>query len=338
MKIDYKEVQNNLLKKVEEKNQEKLVDVLSETLNISNDSAYRRIRGEKIMTLDELLIISTKFNISIDESIGQSKNNIVTFSFNFQDSNYDFKEYLYTIINQLNKIKKESGVMYYSAKDIPIFHFFQIKELAAFKIYYWLKTMSNSKSDIILKKFDFDILSAEIQSVTKQIYTSYTQVKSHEIWNYETIHSTINQILYYKDLGYITAKQAIIIFDKLKELLYHLEEEIKFEFKYHIGNKFIGQEKNLKFYYNEIIAADNSIYAEYGDIKESFKPHIILNYMTTNNNQYCGYVKSLFDNVIQKSTLISGVNEKDRSMFFNYNKNKITKAMQKVKEEILDDV
>ncbi len=40
----------------------------------------------------------------------------------------------------------------------------------------------------------------------------------------------------------------------------------------------------------------------------------------------------------KKDTLISGVNEKDRSMFFNYNKKKITKAMQKVKEEILDDI
>ena len=338
MKTDYIEVQNNLLKKVEEKTEEKLVDVLSEKLNISNDSAYRRIRGEKIMTLDEILILSTKFNISLDETIGQSKNNIVAFSFDFQDSNYDFKEYLKTIIEQLNKIKKENGTMYYSAKDVPIFHFFQIKELAAFKIYYWLKTMSNSKSDIILKKFDFDILSAEIQSVTKQIYTSYTQVKSHEIWNYETIHSTINQVLYYKDLGYITTKQAATIFDKLKELLSHLEEEVKFEFKYHTGNKFIGQEKNLKFYYNEIIAADNSIYAEYGEIKESFKPHIILNYMTTNNTQYCEYVKSLFDNVIQKSTLISGVNEKDRRMFFNYNKKKIISAMKKIEEEILDDI
>ena len=85
MKTDYIEVQNNLLKKVEEKTEEKLVDVLSEKLNISNDSAYRRIRGEKIMTLDEILILSTKFNISLDETIGQSKNNIVAFSFDFQE-------------------------------------------------------------------------------------------------------------------------------------------------------------------------------------------------------------------------------------------------------------
>ncbi len=331
MKIDYIEVQDKLLQKVEDKTEGKLVDILSELLNISDDSSYRRIRKEKILTLDEILLICTKFNISFDEIIGESKNNIVAFSFNFKDSNYDFKEYLSTVINQLKAIKNEDGTMYYSAKDIPIFHFFQSKELTAFKIFYWLKTMSNTKTEFATDKFNFDIIPAEIQSITKQIYTSYAQVKSHEIWNYETIHSTINQITYYKDLSYISTKQAIILFDKLKELLNHLQEEIECEFKYHIGNKSIGDDKNFKFYYNEIITADNSIYAEYGKIKESFKPHIILNYMTTNNSQYCDYIKSIFESVIKKSTLISGVNEKDRKIFFNYNFKRIANAKERLK-------
>ena len=335
MKIDYNEVQEKLLQKVNDKTDKKLVDVLSEVLNISDDSSYRRIRKEKILTLDEILILCTKFNISFDETIGESKNNIVAFSFNFKDSNYDFQEYLTTVITQLNRVKKENGTMYYSAKDIPVFHFFQSKELTAFKIFYWLKTMSNSKTEFTNKKFDFDMIPAEIQSVTKQIYTSYAQVKSHEIWNYETIHSTINQITYYKDLGFITNQQAILLLEKLDELLKHLQEEIESEYKYHIGNKSIGSESNFKFYYNEIITADNTIYAEYGNIKESFKPHIVLNYMTTNNVQYCEYIKSIFDGVIQKSTLISGVNEKDRRMFFNYNYKKINKAKQKI--ELEDD-
>lgn len=337
MKIDYNEVQEKLLQKVNDKTDGKLVDVLSEVLNISDDSSYRRIRKEKIFTLDEILLLCTKFNISFDETIGDAKNNIVAFSFNFKDSNYDFSEYLDTVINQLNRIKKENGTMYYSAKDIPIFHFFQSKELTAFKVFYWLKTMSNNKTEFTNSKFSFDMIPAEIQSVTKQIYTSYAQVKSHEIWNYETIHSTINQVLYYKDLGYINNEQAIVLLNKLEELLQHLQEEIENEYKYHIGNKSIGNTPNFKFYFNEIITADNSIYAEYGNIKESFKPHIVLNYMTTNNVQYCEYIKSIFEGVIKKSTLISGVNEKDRRIFFNYNYKKINRAIQKIEAELEDD-
>jgi len=337
MKVDYNEVQEKLLQKVKEKTDQKLVDVLSNVLNISDDSSYRRIRKEKLLTLDEIIIICTKFNISFDETISDSTNNLVAFSFNFKDSNYDFTEYLNTVINQLNRIKKEDGTMYYSAKDIPIFHFFQCKELTAFKVYYWLKTMSNNKTELTNSKFSFNMIPAGIQSVTKQIYTSYAQVKSHEIWNYETVHSTINQIIYYKDLIYITTEQALILLNKLDELLRHLQEEIENEYKYHIGNKSVGDKPNFKFYFNEIITADNSIYAEYGDIKESFKPHIVLNYMTTNNVKYCEYTKSIFEGVIQKSTLISGVNEKDRKIFFNYNYKKIRRAIQKIELELEDE-
>ena len=333
MKIDYNEVQERLLQKVDDKSEDKLVNVLSEVLNISDDSSYRRIRKEKILTLDEILILCTKFNVSFDETIGESKNNIVAFSFNFKDSNYDFKEYLATVISQLNTIKKDDGIMYYSAKDIPIFHFFQSKELTAFKIYYWLKTMSNTNADFAGKEFNFNIIPSEIQSITRQIYTCYSQVKSHEIWNYETIHSTINQITYYKDLGYISTQQSLILLNKLEELLKHLQEESELEHKYTIGNKSVSENKNFKFYYNEIITADNSIYAEYGKVKESFKPHIILNYMTTNNSQYCDYIKSIFESVIKKSTLISGVNEKDRNIFFNYNYKRISKAKNKIELE-----
>ncbi len=38
-----------------------LVDALADQLNISNDSAYRRIRGEKHLTFDEIQILCGAF-------------------------------------------------------------------------------------------------------------------------------------------------------------------------------------------------------------------------------------------------------------------------------------
>ena len=104
----------------------------------------------------QLLILNT-FHSRSWEATAMSSKNIVAFSFNFKDSNYDFSEYLNTVITQLNRIKKDNGTMYYSAKDIPVFHFFQCKELTAFKVYYWLKTMSNNKTELTNSKFSFDM-------------------------------------------------------------------------------------------------------------------------------------------------------------------------------------
>ncbi len=42
------------------------VDELAEILNISRDSAYRRMRGETILSLDEVKIICNHFGVSLD--------------------------------------------------------------------------------------------------------------------------------------------------------------------------------------------------------------------------------------------------------------------------------
>jgi len=44
-----------------------LVDEVAGLLSISNDSAYRRIRGENPITLDEMQSLAAKYQISIDQ-------------------------------------------------------------------------------------------------------------------------------------------------------------------------------------------------------------------------------------------------------------------------------
>ena len=44
-----------------------LVDEVAEILNISNDSAYRRIRGEKPLGLDEIQVLCNKYQVSLDQ-------------------------------------------------------------------------------------------------------------------------------------------------------------------------------------------------------------------------------------------------------------------------------
>ncbi len=44
-----------------------LIDAIAEVLSITNDSVYRRIRGEKPITLDEAAKLAAHFKISLDQ-------------------------------------------------------------------------------------------------------------------------------------------------------------------------------------------------------------------------------------------------------------------------------
>lgn len=326
---NYLDIQERILEEIKTKSEGKLVDVLTETLAISSDSAYRRIRLEKIFTLDELIRLSNAFNISIDQHISSKSADSVLFSFPFKSSQFNMEDYFEKILNHLTKVNKANGVMYYSSKDIPIFHFFQDQKLLAFKLHYWLNTMNNTTHGLNTD-FNYDFVPASLAQLTKKIYTVYCQIDTHEIWNYETLTRTSTQITYYYELGIINEVQANELQNRLIDLCTHLEIECATGKMFLMDHECLTKDENYRFYFNEIIAADNSIYAEYNGIKESFLPHIVLNYMTTDNEVYSNFNKSVFDNVINKSTLITKVNEKDRKKFFNYNKKFIQQQIQKI--------
>jgi hypothetical protein len=54
-----------------------LVDEIAELLDISIDSAYRRIRGEKLLDFGELEVLSNRFNTSVDKFFNLGSNSIL---------------------------------------------------------------------------------------------------------------------------------------------------------------------------------------------------------------------------------------------------------------------
>ena len=120
-----------------------LVDELAELLNVSNDSAYRRIRGETQLALDEVELLAAKYGISIDALFG-IQSNAITFNYRALNSTgFGMVEYIQDVLENMQIINSfEDRKMFYSAKDIPLFHLFQVPEIAAFKTFLWMKTIA----------------------------------------------------------------------------------------------------------------------------------------------------------------------------------------------------
>ena len=120
-----------------------LVDEVAELLSISNDSAYRRIRGEKPIGLDEIQVLCNKYQVSLDQLL-QIQTNTVIFSGNKVDAViFDFKKYLQDVKDSLQLITTlQNPHIFYYNKDIPIFHYMQFPELCAFK-FFFLETYLN---------------------------------------------------------------------------------------------------------------------------------------------------------------------------------------------------
>ena len=300
------------------------VEEIAELLNISTDSAYRRIRGEKPISLEEVQKLCVRFRISLDHLLNIESNSVVFFG-NWVDSeSFDFEKYLDDMLKQLQGIRSgESAMMYYEAKDIPPFHHFQFPNLAAFKYFFWMKTIL-AYPDLAKEKFESHQLARPLHETGRKIIEAYNNIPSTEIWSVETVNSTIRQIEYYRDAGVFGKKDSIAqLYEELNQLIDHLEKQAESGEKFAISKSPQGNKNNFHLYFNEVILGHNSILSVTNEQKTVFINHGVLNYMITSDNRFCDYTKKSMENIMRKSSLISSVSEKERNRFFHVLKEKI---------------
>src|SRR5688572_18925107 len=119
-----------------------LVDEIAELLEISNDSAYRRIRGEKPIGLDEIQKLCLHFNISLDQLLQLNADTVIFSGHLVDHKTFNLNKYLHEVLNALKLFKSLPGrELYNFNKDIPIFHYMQFPLLSAFKFFFWKRTL-----------------------------------------------------------------------------------------------------------------------------------------------------------------------------------------------------
>lgn len=133
-----------------------MVDALAGLLDISYDSVYRRIRGEKPITLDELKLLCEKFHVSADQLLQLKSESILFDAPGMNGTATSFKLHMQGMLQQgkyFNSFEKKE--MFYLCKDSTIWNFYLFPEIAAFKTFFWAKTINN-ETDLSNKIFSFE--------------------------------------------------------------------------------------------------------------------------------------------------------------------------------------
>ncbi|MFI5133152.1 MAG: helix-turn-helix domain-containing protein [Chitinophagales bacterium] len=301
-----------------------LVDAIAETLHISPDSAYRRIRGETPMVLDEVKELCQYYKISLDQLLDVKSGSTLFQNVRINTAGYNYETYLGDLLKQLQYvsgfIQKE---IIYLTKDIPLFHNFYYKPFNAFRYFFWMKTIVQ-KPEFINRDFELNCVSPEIEALNLELVKAYNKIPSTEIWNTECINSAISQIEFYKDSGYFsTSADVKTVYESLEETILHLKNQAE------LGCKFLPDENpqtkknNFKFFFNRVVLGDNTVMVITDHLKTAFLNYDVLNYMQTRDETFCSLRYDDLQNLIKKSTLISQTSEKQRNIFFGIMLSKI---------------
>lgn len=304
------------------------VDEIADLLEISNDSAYRRIRGEKQISFEEIKKLASHYKISLDQLLHLKTDSFIFTGRITNNTDYKHEEWQKSVLAHLQTIDsfKPNNHYYYLAKEIPFLYYYMLPEIAAFKVFFFLKSIL-FYDDWKTAKFSVKDDYSQHHELWRNISNTYASIPATEIWSIDNITSTIQQIEYYKLTGALKSiDDAICLLDKLEELINHIEKQAEAGVKFQYNQEPKPGLAPFKMYVNELTMGDNMQLIQLGVNMVTYINHSVLNFIYTQDESFNNYTKKTFDIITQKSTLVSEGNERERLLFFNRLREKINTA------------
>lgn len=302
-----------------------MVDTLADLLGLSYDSVYRRIRGEKPITLDELKLLCEKFHVSADQLIRQNTESVLFDAPGMNNHKATFKHHMLGMLQQARYFNSfEKKEMCYLCKDAPIWSFYLFPEIAAFKTFFWSKTINN-EADLNDKIFSFEEFPyTDCFDIGQQILREFNTIPCIELWNVESMHSTLNQVVYYRDAGnFKSNKDLEMVLDSFLKMINHLQLQAEKGVKFMPGDTEVSYKAPIQFYVNELILGNNTMVMNLNGTPLTMVTYSVFHYLFTKDNRFYVKVMDSFNTLLSRSALISKTGEKERNRFFNALREKI---------------
>jgi hypothetical protein len=292
---------------------------------VSLDSAYRRIRGEKLLDFDEISLLCQGFNISIDEFFCLNSGTIL-FQTGTKPSQKDpLKQWMEDVYKQLYYINSyPKRHLYHLIKDLPPFYYFFHPILARFKFFFWTKSIL-PLGHAPLEKFCLNQKELfKYEELSQRIIRAYAKVPSTEIWNKDALNTTLRQIETYHEMGWIENKETTkLIYSSVLDVIGHLEKMAIQGKKSLLGQNPLSEHGEFQLYLNDIVSGDNTLLVELGESKITYLNHSVIYFVGSKDPGFNELVFRNIENVIKKSSLMSGSGEKERTQVFNKLRKKV---------------
>jgi hypothetical protein len=288
-------------------------------LFLSNDSVYRRLRGETLLSVEELQIICQSFGLSADSLLNLRKEDEITCRVGkMGKSLLSFSDFLGLLLEDLKKLNHfQDKKVIYCGKDIPLLYSIMFPRLFAFKYYVWMQVFAQSP-EFSAKQFDPIISNPETKGLIDEIMREYKKAPSIEIWNEENFQSLLLQIDFYSHSKFFTNPDIINgLYDEVHELINHIEKQADLGCKLLPGEDERHRGAPYQMFLNQVSLSDNIILVKAGGKSKVYVNYTVINYLTTNDPGFCKEVEEYLENIIKRSAQISIENVKRRSMYFN---------------------
>lgn len=296
-----------------------IIDEVAQILNISYDAAHRRVSSKSKFSIEETVELCNYFSISMDTLFFDKKKIVVEKTIEITSQKDMLAYFSKSAENIALLTSHKDTIMYYSAKDIPLFYFMEGTIMSKFKAFVWLNLLSTTTQKTNFEEF---IISESFMDVMLKLKKVYEEVTIKEVWNDTTINSSLQQVLYFYQAGLLSYNSANALLNELKNIL-----EI-------IKQKCNNPDSKFSLYYNELILLNNNVLFETNTKLTLFVPYTLLGYFITKDQESCENVALFFKQQIKNSIPLNSTGIREQNQFFNKMNRKIDYFASQIKNEM----
>lgn len=294
---------------------QKLVYLVMEQLQLTRSQAYRRINGTVPVSLDELKVLAEKFELSIDDILLEPNDAQIRFSASLRmnESYLGFLQQLHQTLLHVRQMKEVQ--VQYATNEFPIFYTFMFPDLVRFKLYMWNRTFW--KNGHKQGPFTLSVANPDELAIADAIQKEYLSIATTEYWHIRMFDNTLSQIHYALESGFFkNSTDAELLIGHLYKGLQHVASMAEYGYKRLIGDAPSTQRAAFQLYLSDLPTNVHFLVTQ-EDRRQLFSTFDNPNFMHTRNKAICDYSARWFENLQNKSILISQSGDKARNQFFH---------------------
>ncbi len=307
------------------------VEDLCRILNSTKDPVYRRLRGDTLLTPQEMQLLAIHFNISLDRLVFSDSTKLVCSFKPITQKVHNFEEYMTYFNRDFELVRRMPNLRMYSAStEIPIMACTYFPELLGFKLYIWGRTSWNFEY-LRDRPFSFSLITEPVRRTIKESQSHYNHVETVELLNVGSIDMTLAQIEYllYSE-SFADPNEALALCDILGKWVNHVKEMVVAGRKFEVGSSASEFAAKFHLYHNEIFFTTNitSMQSDLGPVV--YFTYNGPNFMRTTDERFCKFTNDWFEEVMSKSNHMTQVSERTRDWFFREMMKKIDRVKQRL--------
>ena len=312
--MEYKELQKLFFQRLKSIYKgENLIIELGSLLDLQPAAVYKRLSGDTMIRFDELVVIATHFQFSIESVFNTSKNHI-TFQFdlvtNPPSSYSDIFKYIVSVFDSFRNLP--SNTLIYSSKHLPFMHLLKYPQLFELHMHMWQKTSFPQDHNRSWDTTTIRTLSPEDRVMMQYLVEEYERHPITEIWGPRILEDIFSKIKFLVLTNIISTRSYLEeTLSSIRLLVNRLKQQTSQGYK-----EISGLQVPYKVYVNELELGVPMLFYESKLETKTFLIHQEPNFIYTYQKGFCEYSRVLLQNIMISSSQISEVGKRDRLKYF----------------------